>query len=78
LKDRVRRAPPIAGDEHLSLCLHPAHTYAVDLSPCEQRGIDRIEETSAVLRALLDEVSYVSKGPAHRAALEWLEQNRGQ
>jgi len=36
------------------------------------------EERGSILRALLDEVSYVSKGPAHRAALEWRERNRGK
>jgi len=39
---------------------------------------DQRDAASVVLRALLDEVSYVSKGPAHRAALEWRERNRGR
>jgi hypothetical protein len=35
-------------------------------------------EADGLLRALLREVSYVSKGPVHRAALEWLERNGGE
>jgi len=54
---------------------------------CEAAGVDPESvpcptcgafEVDGLLRSLLREVSYVSKGPAHRAALAWLERNSGE
>ena len=51
------------------------HLRLGDGETCE-RCTHVAAQVAEAICALLDEVSYVSKGPVHRAAMEWCERNR--